>query len=51
MAKRKSSVERLVRPKEESKPNPESEKWFRERAATPEGERLLDKLARCFVIE
>jgi hypothetical protein len=49
MAKIKSSGKRTPRPKEEFKPNPESEKWFRERAASPEGERLLDELARCFV--
>jgi hypothetical protein len=49
MAKRKSSGERVPRAKEEFKPNPESEKWFRERAASPEGERLLNELARSFV--
>jgi hypothetical protein len=28
---------------------PESEKWLKERAASPEGQILLDELARCFV--
>jgi hypothetical protein len=49
MAKRELSSERVPRPKEEFKPDPEHVKWCRERAATPEGEQLLDELARCFV--
>jgi hypothetical protein len=39
----------VPRSKEEFNRNPEYEKWCRERAASPEGERLLDELARCFV--
>jgi hypothetical protein len=49
MAKRKTSGRRVPRPKQEYKPNPEHEKWCRERAASPEGAQLLDELARCFV--
>jgi hypothetical protein len=49
MAKRKSSGKRVRRPKEDFKPDPEHVTWCRERATSPEGERLLDELARCFV--
>ena len=37
----------MPRRNDEFKPNPEHEKWCRERAASPEGAKLLDELASC----
>jgi hypothetical protein len=37
------------RPPTEIRVTPESEKWLKERAASPEGQKLLDELAMVFV--
>jgi hypothetical protein len=49
MTERESTSARKRRPPTEIKVTPESEKWLKERAASPEGQMLLDELARCFV--
>jgi hypothetical protein len=49
MTEKKSTSARKRRPPTEIRVTPESEKWLKERAASPEGQMLLDELARCFV--
>jgi hypothetical protein len=46
---KKSTSARKRRPPTEIRVTPESEKWLKERAASPEGQRLLDELAMVFV--
>jgi hypothetical protein len=49
MTEKKSTSARKRRQKTEFRVAPESEKWLKERAASPEGAQLLEELARCFV--
>jgi hypothetical protein len=49
MTEKKSSSVRKRRLPTEIRVTPESEKWLKERAASQEGQMLLDELARCFV--
>ncbi len=49
MAKKKSSGESAPRSKAEFKHSPESEKWFKERSASPGGQKMLDELALIYV--
>jgi hypothetical protein len=49
MTEKKSSSVRKPRPPTELRITPESEKWLKERAASPEGQKLLDELAMVFV--
>jgi hypothetical protein len=49
MTAKKSTSARKRRPPTEIRVSPESEKWLRERAASPEGQKLLDELAMVFV--
>ena len=49
MTEKKSTSARKRRPQTQIRVTPESEKWLKERAASPEGQMLLDELARCFV--
>jgi hypothetical protein len=49
MTEKKSTSARKRRQKTEFRVAPESEKWLKERAESPEGAQLLDELARCFV--
>ncbi len=49
MTEKKSTSARQRRPPTELRVTPESEKWLKDRAASPEGQMLLDELARCSV--
>ena len=49
MTEKKSTSARKRRPPTEIRVTPESEKWLKERAASPEGQKLLDELAMVFV--
>jgi hypothetical protein len=49
MAEKKPTSARKRRPPTEIRVTPESEKWLRERAASPEGQMLLDELGRYFI--
>jgi hypothetical protein len=49
MTVKKSTSARKRRPPTEIRVTPESEKWLKERAASPEGQKLLDELAMVFV--
>jgi hypothetical protein len=49
MTEKKSTSARKRRPSTELRVTPESEKWLKDRAESPEGQMLLDELARCFV--
>ena len=49
MTEKKSTGARKRRPPTELRVTPESEKWLKERAASPEGQKLLDELAMVFV--
>jgi hypothetical protein len=49
MTEKKSRSARKRRPPTEIRVTPESEKWLKERAARPEGQKLLDELAMVFV--
>jgi hypothetical protein len=49
MTGKKSTSARRRRPPTEIRVTPESEKWLKERAASPEGQKLLDELAMVFV--
>jgi hypothetical protein len=49
MTEKKSTSERKRRPPTKFRVTPESEKWLKERAASPEGQKLLDELAMVFV--
>jgi hypothetical protein len=49
MIENKSTSARKRRPPTEIRVTPESEKWLKERAASPEGQKLLDELAMVFV--
>jgi hypothetical protein len=46
---KKSTGARKRRPPTELRVTPESEKWLKERAESPEGLKLLDELAMVFV--
>jgi hypothetical protein len=49
MTEKKSTSARKRRPPTEIRVTPESERWLKERAASPEGQKLLDELAMVFV--
>jgi hypothetical protein len=49
MTGKKSTSARKRRPPTELRATPETEKWLKERAASPEGQKLLDELAMVFV--
>jgi hypothetical protein len=49
MTEKKSRSARKRRLPTEIRVTPESEKWLKERAASPEGQKLLDELAMVFV--
>jgi hypothetical protein len=49
MTAKKSTSARKRRPPTEIRVSPESEKWLGEKAASPEGQKLLDELAMVFV--
>jgi hypothetical protein len=49
MTEKKSTSARKRRPPTEIRITPESEKWLKERLASPEGQKLLDELAMVFV--
>ena len=49
MTGKKSTGARKRRPPTELRATPESEKWLKERAESPEGQKLLDELAMVFV--
>jgi hypothetical protein len=49
MREKKSRSARKRRAPTEIRVTPESEKWLKERAASPEGQKLLDELAMVFV--
>ena len=49
MTGKKSTDARNRRPPTELRVIPESEKWLKERAESPEGQKLLDEFAMVFV--
>jgi hypothetical protein len=49
MTEKKLTSARKRRQKSEFRVTPESEKWLKERAASPEGQKLLDEPAMVFV--
>lgn len=49
MTVKKSTSARERRPPTEIRVTPESEKWLKERAESPEGQKLLDELAMVFL--
>jgi hypothetical protein len=49
MTQKKPTSARKRRPPTQIRVTPESEKWLKERAASPEGQKLLDELAMVFV--
>ena len=49
MTVKKSTGARKRRPPTEIRVTPESEKWLKERAESPEGQKLLDELALVFL--
>jgi hypothetical protein len=49
MTEKKTTSARKRRHPTEIRVTPESKKWLKERAASPEGQILLDELARCYV--
>jgi hypothetical protein len=48
MTGKKSTSARRRRPPTELRATPETEKWLKERAASPVGQKLLDELAMVF---
>jgi hypothetical protein len=49
MTEKRSTSVRKRRPPTDLRATPETEKWLKERAASPEGQKLLDELAMVFV--